>query len=243
MIQREDFWETIAKNVSVYRSDISSMQKSSILLEDGSQVSADVLFCGTGWSKHYPFLSAEQVIVLGLPHPPNEDKPEEAEKWSGLLQAADKQVLELFPQLAHPPPYFQRPTETTALRLYNCIAPIRDDSVVFLGHIQLSNSFRTAEAQAIWATAYFDGVAKLPEKEQTEKEIAYMNAFSRRRYPSHGSTGDYFHMDLVSYTDKLMNDVGLSSHRKRWWWQDLMAPCLANDFRNAKDEYLLKYKY
>lgn len=78
--------------------------------------------------------------------------------------------------------------------------------------MQLSNSFRNAEAQAIWTTAYFDKNVKLPDTEQAEKEIAEMNAFSKRRYPSLEAMGTFFHFDLVSYTDKLMEDIGLKSH-------------------------------
>ena len=241
MIQREDFWDTIAKNVSVYRSDVRTMRANSIVLEDDSNVATDVLFCGTGWRTHYPFLSDDQLVELGLPHAPENDSVTVSEKWGSLLEVADKQVLSQFPQLADPPPYLQRPINTTTSRLYNCIAPLSDDSIAFVGDIHLSSAFRCAEAQAIWVTAYFDGVMKLPTQEQSEKEIAYMNAFSKRRYPSHGATGNYFHMDLIAYTDKLMKDIGLDSHRKGWWWKDLAYPCLASDFKGMKDEYLSKF--
>ena len=125
--------------------------------------------------------------------------------------------------------------------MYNCIAPINDDSVAFAGHIYLSNAFRPAEAQAIWITAYFDHKVKLPPQEELEKEVAYMTAFSKRRYPSRGATGNYFHYEVVNYTDKLFRDVGLVSHRKGWWWQDLVYPCLASDLRGMKDEYISKF--
>lgn len=240
MIQHEDFWDTIAKNVSVYRSDIRTMRPDSIVLQDGSEIQSDVLFCGTGWSRHYPFFAKEQAVKFGLPHAPEGDDNEESSKWETLLKAADQQVIAQFPQLAHPPPYFEHPTKTTATRLYNCIAPLGDSTIAFLGDIYLSNSFRTAEAQAIWATAYFDGRVKLPPREEAEKEIAYMAAFSKRRYPSHGATGNYFHMDLVGYTDKLMKDVELVSHR-RGWWRDLVSPCLASDFKGMREEYLSKF--
>jgi dimethylaniline monooxygenase (N-oxide forming) len=243
MIQHEDFWDTIAKNVSVYRSDIRNMQPDSIVLQDGSEIKSDVLFCGTGWSQHYPFLAKDQIVEFGLPHVPEVDKnTNESAKWETLLKVADQQVIAQFPQLAHPPPHFERPTKTTATRLYNCIAPLGDKTIAFLGDIYLSNSFRTAEAQAIWVTAYFDGRVELPPREEAEKEIAYMTAFSKRRYPSHGATGNYFHMDLVGYTDKLMKDVGLVSHRGRWW-QDLVSPCLASDFKGIREEYLSKFGF
>ena len=67
-----------------------------------------------------------------------------------------------------------------------------------------------------------------------------MAAFSRRRYPSRGATGTFFHFDVVGYTDKLMRDIGLVSHRQGGWWADLTAPCLASDFKDAKDEYMAK---
>ena len=240
MIHYEDFWDTIAKEVSIHRSNIRTMQANSILLEDGTKIPSDVLFCGTGWSQHYPFLSKEQVVDFGLPHDPDEDNEELSQKWTTLLDAADNQVLEQFPVLANPPSHFERPTKSTGTKLYNGIAPLNDDSIAFLGHILLSNSFRNAEAQAIWTTAFFDKRIGLPETEQAEKEIAYMNAFSRRRYPSRGATGAFFHFDLVGYTDKLMSDIGLKSHRKGGWWSDLTSPCLASDFKYIKDEYLSK---
>lgn len=99
-----------------------------------------------------------------------------------------------------------------------------------------------AEAQAIWATAYFDGNVKMPSLEQAQREVAYMNAFSRRRYPSHGAAGDYLFFELIWYTDKLLEEVGLKSHRKKWW-ADWVDPCLATDLKGARDEYRNKYKF
>ena len=240
MIQHDDFWDTIAKNVSVFREGITEMYEHSIVLSNGCKIATDILLCGTGWDQQYPFLSTEQCVQLGVPHAREDDPPEAAQRWDLLLQAADDEVVARFPQLADPPTFFKPPRKTTATRLYNCIASLSDDSILFLGGIYLSNSFRTAEAQAIWATAFLDGKVKLPPQKQAEREIAYMTAFSNRRYPSHGATGNYFHMDLIGYTDKLLQDVGLVSHRRRWWWQDFFYPCLANDFSHIKDEYLTK---
>lgn len=239
MIQHEDFWDTIARNVSIYRSDIRAMNSRSIVLEDGSDIPPEILFCGTGWSQHYPFLSEEQAVKFGFPHRHDSelDTAKESRKWQSLLNEADNMVVKQFPQLADPPPYFKHPTKTTTSKLYNCIAPLNDNSIAFVGHILLSNSFRSAEAQAIWTTAFFDENVHLPDTEQAEREVAYMNAFSRRRYPSHGAASNYFHFDLVGYTDRLMADIGLKSHRKGGWWSDLTSPCLASDVRDIKEEY------
>ena len=242
LVQHEDFWDTLAQNVHVYRNDISSLKPHSIILDDGSEIAADVLLCGTGWKSTYPFFSKEQAYSLGLPHPPDEDSPEHAKLWNSLLESADRQVLANFPILRNPPPHKKPEASTTTARLYNCIAPLEDPSVVMLGRAHVSNSFRVAEAQAIWATAYFDGNVKMPSLEQAQREVAYMNAFSRRRYPSHGAAGDYLFFELIWYTDKLLEDVGLKSHRKGWW-ADWVEPCLATDFKNVKDGYRKKYGY
>ena len=240
LAQHDDFWDTLAQNVDIYRNDISSVKPHSIVLDDGSEIAADVLLCGTGWKSNYPFFSTRQAYSLGLPHSLEEDSLEDSKLWASLLESADRRVLAEFPILETPPPYKKHTVSTTTTRLYNCIAPLNDPSVVMLGRAHLSNSFRMAEAQAIWATAYFDGNVKLPPLEQAQRDIAYMNACSRRRYPSHGAAGDYIFFELISYTDKLLGEVGLKSHRKGGL-ADWVEPCLATDFKDAKDEYRNKY--
>lgn len=242
LAQHADFWDTLAQNVHVFRNDIISTTPQSVILDDGFEIQADVLLCGTGWRFNYPFFSTERAHLLGLPHSPNEDSPEEARLWTSLLETADRQVLAEFPLLKSPPPHSKPDIPTTTMRLYNCIAPLEDPSVVFLGRAHLSNGFRTAEAQAIWATAYFDGNVKMPSLERAQREVAYMNAFSKRRYPSHGAAGDFLFFELVWYTDKLMDEAGLTSHRKSWW-ADWVEPCLATDFKDARDEYRKKYGF
>ena len=81
---------------------------------------------------------------------------------------------------------------------------------------------------------------KLPPLEQARREVACINAFSRRRYPSRGAAEDYSFFELVWYTDKLLEEVGLKSHRKGWWahW---VEPCLAADLKDAKGEYQSRY--
>ena len=203
----------------------------------------DVLLCGTGWDTAYPFFSTQQAYELGLPHNPFMDSREEIEIWNDLMEAADREIVDRYPILAQPPPGCKPRfgSGSTPARLYNGIASLIDTSIVFLGRARVSNNFRVAEAQAIWATAYWDGHVELPPFEQARREVAYMNAFSRRRYPSRGADGLNFHADLIWYTDKLVSDAGLSSHRKGWW-EDADEPCLASDFRDCKSEYLAKHR-
>lgn len=241
LIHHDDFWDTIAKNVHAYRSDVRGLETNAVVLEDGSKVHTDIVLCGTGWVHKYPFLTQNQIVDFGLPHPPEEDSEKEAKMWANLLETADQQVITEFPNLGNPPNHYYNTSSSTPNRLYNGIVPLNDDSIAFVGHVVLSNAFRAAEAQAIWITAYFDRHVKLPSKEQATKEIAYANAFSKRRYPAHGTTGNYFHLDLVGYTDKLMADVGLKSHKQKGWLGNFVDPCIASDFKDMKDEYRQKY--
>jgi hypothetical protein len=237
LIQHPDFWQTVAENVQIYREDILELDTNVVRLNDGTEVPTDVLLCGTGWSSGSPpFFSREQVARLGLPHPvdqPTEDDP----KWAELESEADPKVVAQFPRLAEPPDVYPKPVTRTAYRLYNCMASLQDDSILFLGHIHVANGFRAAECQAIWATAYFDKQVRLPSLVEMEKEVALLTAWCRRRYLNNGQAGNYLHYDLIGYTDKLLGQLGLSCHRKGMW-DNLFSPCTAADFKPVKEKYL-----
>ncbi|TGO51376.1 hypothetical protein BOTNAR_0358g00080 [Botryotinia narcissicola] len=252
LIHHDDFWNTVARNVRVYRGDIAKLDSHAIVLENGTVIHADMLLCGTGWERGYPFLTPAQTREFGLPHPVIDDTEEESRIWDSLTEHATRKILTSFPKLRNPPGpthtqdqhETNRAVPTTPTRLYNLFAPINDlenPSLVFLSHIHLSNAFRLAEAQAIWTTAYFSSHLSLPRLQEARREIAYQNTFSKLRYPAHGEQGSYFPLDLVAYTDMLMREVGLGSHRKKGWWTDLVGPCVAGDYGGMRGEYLKRF--
>ena len=243
MIQHDDFWDIISQKVDVYRSDPVGSTNHSVTLADGRDVPSDIVLCGSGWNTAYTFLSPEQTRDLGLPHDPSQDSAEEIQSWKALSDEADRQILDDFPILEKPPPGCKPRggANLTPGRLYQGMAPLTDPSILFLGRVRLSNNFRGAEAQAIWAAAWWDGHIALPSADELKKRVAYMNTFSKRRYPSCGADGLYFHGDLVWYTDTIVHEAGLESHRKGWW-EDWDEPALASDMRDCKDEYLAKYE-
>ena len=114
--------------------------------------------------------------------------------------------------------------------------------IVFLGHIVIGNNFRAAECQALWAVAYLDGQLSLPFNEDMEREVAMSVAWCRRRYPSKGELGHWLYFDLVPYTDALLQQLGLESHRKKGRAKDLLTPCVAEDLKDLSSELKLKYK-
>ena len=80
----------------------------------------------------------------------------------------------------------------------------------------------------------------LPVYEDMQGEIAYVNAWCKRRYPANGTPGNYMHYDVIAYTDALLAELGLKSHRKGTWFKDFFSPCLANDLKDLIAEYKVK---
>ncbi|KIW06763.1 uncharacterized protein PV09_02452 [Verruconis gallopava] len=235
MVQQHDFWQTIAENVDVHRSDIANVNSDRIELRDGTSIVADAILCGTGFSRSFALFESPSAMDLGLPVPLKSATKATVE-WEKFEKEADEAIVQTFPELANPPPC--RPSPATAYRLYNLIAPLDDDSVVFLGYLGVLNAFYTAECQSVWATAYLDKKISLPSREERIKDIAKMNAFSKRRYPFLGQDGAAINYDMVGYCDRLLKQVGLSSHLKTSWWKYWFGVNNASTLTGIKDEYL-----
>ncbi|KAF7902103.1 uncharacterized protein EAF01_007401 [Botrytis porri] len=208
--------------------------------------------CSCDCKRGYPFLSPAQIREFGLPHPGIEDSEEEARIWDSLTENATREILTSFPKLRNPPDsmHTQGQKETTQAipstptRLYKFLAPLNDlpdPSLVFLSHVHLSNAFRLAEAQALWTTAYFSSHLSLPGLREARCEVAYQNGFSKLRYPAHGEGGNYFHVDLVGYTDALVREVGLGSYRGGGVWRDWVSTCTARDYGGMREEFLGRF--
>ena len=243
ILQRSDYWDVIAKRATVYRGEVARLEKGKVILTDGTEVNSDVLICGTGWKQEHPYFSPKDAVRLGLPIGFHETEllHEERVRWSKLEEEADRKVLQRWPYLANRPAFGGSPPRTTPYRLYNLTIPVEDQSIAFLGLMQVPNSYHTALTQTLYAIAALDGILDLPSSEEMEKEIAFMNCWCARRYPVHGWLGTPLDYEMVSFTDHLLEQLGLSSHRnKRSWWSDLTDPCLASDYAGLVDEYRRK---
>ncbi|KAL9054839.1 MAG: hypothetical protein Q9206_003376 [Seirophora lacunosa] len=180
LINRPDFWHAIAMNVQVIHEDVDGLEKGLIRLKDGQEIPADAILCGTGWVPSLNFFDHDQLAKLGLPQPIGTCPAEEAAMWRALEQDADRVVLDRFPILANPPKHYREPVTHTPYRLYNSIAPLQDDPIVFVGHVMIANYFDLAECQAKWATAYLDGNIKLPPLEERRKTCALRGLVSTK---------------------------------------------------------------
>ncbi len=239
-MQRPDFWDTIAQNVRVHHNDVERLEDHILVLKDGPSLPIDVIVCATGWSNEYSFITPKQQHEFGLSHPKVNDADEAA--WEQLEAKADKIVIHRFPKLASPnikvttDPWIGRSPN----RLYNCITPLNDHTIAFVGNVYAQHTFRAADVQAAWTTALFDGVLELPSRKEMRKEVAWVNAYMRRRYPAVGAKGLLLLHDYTGYLDHLMNETGLKSHRKGWW-DSLTLPMFTVDMKDSAKEYNEKY--
>ncbi|KAL8830023.1 MAG: hypothetical protein Q9170_005924 [Blastenia crenularia] len=246
-----DFLSTIAKNVHIHRREISHLSKNSITLESrrnpcspeeekSSTIPVDALVYCTGWSATSTLFPPHEACKLGLSVPLKDVDTPTQSHWQDLEKAADPIILARFPTLKHPPAYRKIEPKETPFRLYKAIAPTTDNthSLVFLGKMVVGNNFRTAEAQALWAIAYLDGkIPNLPSRTPMEKDVAETVAWDRRRYLNKGELGTWFYYDVVDYSDALLEQLGLSSHRQKGWKGDLLDPCFAVEYKSIGDEY------
>jgi len=242
-LNQKDFFETVARQVHIYCGDIQGLEKNIVRLNNGEEIQADALLCGTGWVPSLQFFTKKQCQTLGLPYLRSEESPESHNHWNELEGEADVKVVKKFPQLASPPPHYQRPDTHTPYRLYQQIAPLSDSSdrsIVFIGHLEVGSYFPAVQCQAIWATGYFDGNIILPSLGEREKEVALFTTWCRRRYLSRGTGGNNATFELVGYTDLLLGQLGLKSQRRGWFW-DLFGPMKAATFAGLEEEYVKKY--
>lgn len=242
--QRDDFFDMISRHVKVFREDISGMDAEGLLLSNTSDacVPADVVICATGWKGTHPFIEKKTAVSLGLPGNPRIVEDDQAAYWQKSIKSAEHQVLGNFPVLDSSWAHEQKASgvleeKTLPLRLWKAVAPVQDQSILFLGQLMLGNHFRAAEVQALFACAVLDGKVAVPAKSDMEAEIAETVAWCRRRYLKKGSRGNWFYWDMVPYTDMLLAELGLKSHRHASWIKDLTRPCYAKDLRGLVDEF------
>lgn len=182
----------------------------------------------------------ETLMDLGLPVPKDIELQEETDKWAKLVAEADKQVLRRFIILRNPPKHYHKYETRTPYRLYQTIAPLHDDSILFMNQVVAGAKLFAAEAQAIWAVAYWDKAFNLPSVTERERDVAHMIAWNKRRYLSNGELGHFAAFDSVPYVDRLLDEVGLKAHRKKGWLGNMFSPIMPSDLGKVWEEYLAK---
>lgn len=62
----------------------------------------------------------------------------------------------------NPPKHYHKYEARTPYRLYQTMSPVNDDLILFMNHVVAGAKLFAAEAQAIWAVAYWDKAFPLP---------------------------------------------------------------------------------
>lgn len=239
--QRPDFWSIIATRVHVYRQDVDRLTGHNIVLQDEEVENVDAIICATGWRPSYEnFFDDNLAADLGLPVSKRGRVKNGAEpRWDSADALAEIEIARLFPRLQHPPPHHVKPATHSPFRLYRNMIPTHVEKytgIVFLGHIAVGNNFRAAEVQALWAVAYLSQLVNLPAQAAMETNVALALAWCRKRYLSKGVLGHWLFYDLVPYTDTLLEDIELTTHKGKGWLGDLWKPCVADDLEGLLGE-------
>jgi dimethylaniline monooxygenase (N-oxide forming) len=241
ILHHEDFFPLVAEKVQVHRVKVKKLLKNELYLDndDGTHYPCDAILCGTGWHRGLDMFSDDLKIQLGLPYPKSLDAEplEGSSKWAELIASADKAIINRFHILRNPPPHPHIESQSTPYRLYRGMAPLHDDSILFLNHIIVANKLFGAEAQAMWAVAWFDKDIRVP-LDSREQDVATWIAWCRRRYLSNGSLGNEASFDMVPYVDTLLDEMDVSGHRQKGWTKNFFATVMPADLGRAWTEYL-----
>jgi dimethylaniline monooxygenase (N-oxide forming) len=245
--QLPDFCSTMDSKGRNFRGDIIGVRDNTIVMP-ADTVSPDVTVCGTGWQPSYhKFFDEGLARNLGLAStlPKNEGTSinvKDQVKWVELERAADVEICHRFPGQQQPPPHHTSTPTQSPLRLYKYIIPTDSEmsGIAFPGHIVIGNNFRAAECQSSWAVAYLAGQLNPPSKEDMEEEVAMSVAWWRRRYRHKGDLSNWLYFDLVRYTDALLEQLGLKSHRKKGRLKNFFSPCIAEDLENLLSKFRRK---
>ncbi|KAK7917792.1 flavin-binding monooxygenase-like protein-like protein [Apiospora marii] len=238
-----DFWPLVAEKVYVHRASVKLLSGRELYLddEDGTHFPCDAVLLGTGYKRVGLDMFDESTrMQLGLPYPKSSEPAQETAKWQKLVGEADEEVLRRFIMLRHPPDHYHIHETRTPYRLYHTMAPLHDDSILFLNHLVAGAKLFAAEAQAIWAVAYRDRAFPLPPLAAREADVARMNAWNRRRYLSNGELGNFAAFDSVPYVDGLFDEMGAMAHRDKGWLGNMFAPIMPADLGRVWQEYLAK---
>lgn len=235
-----DFFPLVAEKVHVYRASVKALTEQELYLDDSEMTHfpCDALLLGTGWKQGLDIFDNELRISLGLPFDKKLETDESRAKWEKLVAEADEDVVKRFRMLRNPPKHHHIYEQRTPYRLYQTMAPLNDDTILFMNFVTAGAKLFSAEAQAIWAVAYWDKKIELPPVEAREKDIAHWVAWNKRRYLSMGELGNFAAFDSVPYVDRLFDEIGVKAHRSKGLLGNMFAPIKPPDLGKVWAEYL-----
>jgi Pyridine nucleotide-disulphide oxidoreductase len=233
--------------IKVRIADVVSLAGRNVYLSTGEQITTDALVCATGW-RHRPaikFLPEGIDEDLGLPH--------FSQEFDKKISKADDEVFTRFPRLKAQPapnpkakPMTPSPSCSPAAivpnqpyRLYRFMVPpalIDDRSIGFAGALMTISTPLIAQTQALWLSAYFDGMID-PEQDVAYETILHTQ-WAKWRYPAgHGARFPDFIFDALPYIDLMLSELGLKTHRKGGMTAEWLQPYGPEDYKGLVEEW------
>ncbi|EON97304.1 putative flavin-binding monooxygenase-like protein [Phaeoacremonium minimum UCRPA7] len=228
-----------AGKIRVHIENVDHLEAGIVVLESGQSIKADAIVCSTGWKKESTLKFAgldEQA--LGLPF--------SEELQTKLNREFDGRILEDFPILKDQPQlrFQRRPAEP--LRYYRFMVPpgqLKKRNIAFAGMISSVSTAICATAQGIWISAFMDGKLEREAKTQEEitQEIMLHTQWGKWRYPcGYGASLPDLVFEGIPYTDMLLKDLGIKSHRKPSLYKELTQAYAPADYNGVMDEWKAK---
>ena len=241
-------------NIMVYRASPTRLVKDGMQLDSGQVLKADVVVYATGWRSSIDFFDDEEAAQLGIPIPLGQQDAEAEKLWDSLESKADMMVTDALPRLAeYPIPKTDRETGTTQFRMYRQVLSPRllaqhDRSITFVGYVANSQTSICSEILALWAVAWMEDLLPkpLPTETQMEIDVATVNAWMTRRYGARGRQDPEIILEVQTFFDTLMEDLGLRVQRKNKGFfgpiVELVVPYEGSDYRGMVEEFLAQVK-
>ena len=96
--------------------------------------------------------------------------------------------------------------------LYRHILPPGAPRLGFIGYASSIGNTVTSEVCAHWLAAAFQGEIELPARETMHAEIEKVKAWSAEVFPR-AEDGHLIAVHFIAFTDQLLRDMGVSTHR------------------------------
>lgn len=125
-------------------------------------------------------------------------------------------------------------------RLYRHILPPGEPCMGFIGYASSGNAPLTSEVSAHWLSQYFQGQMGLPSRNDMDKDIDRVLEWTAKVFPEQPEAyfiGGY----IAHYTDWLLRDMGLRTHRTDSFFSEHLGPFWADRYRNIAEERRSKH--
>ncbi|KPM42815.1 hypothetical protein AK830_g3724 [Neonectria ditissima] len=220
--------------IRVHIADITKLDGTTVHLTNGESIETEAVICATGWKKE------SSIKFLNFSTDMSGSSSTELKQ---LGTQADQEIRKEFPGLKAQPVLRYEPSKEEPLRNYRFMVPsgaVFDRNLAFAGMVSTTSTSMFATTQALWISAFFDGKLKRAPKSSDEvvKEIMLHSQFGKWRYPcGYGASLPDFAFDSLPYVDLLLNDLGLSSHRKTTAMMELVEPYKPKDYKGLSQEW------